>query len=71
MYDEGCTENKAKPLFIYFSYTILFTVTSTKQKGLGLRLRHVRNLPVVKIVLHLILIFLSVLFYAVRSLVFG
>jgi len=71
MYDEGCRENKAKPLFIYSIYSILFTVTSTTQKGLGLRLRHVRNLPVVRIVLPLILVFLSVIFYADRGLVFG
>jgi len=48
-----------------------FTVTSTKRKGLGLRLRNVHNLPVVKIVLHLVIAFLSVLFYADRGLVFG
>jgi len=48
MYDEGCRENNDKPLFIYFSYSILFTVMFITQKGLGLRLRHVRNLPVVK-----------------------
>jgi len=57
MYNDGCRENKVKPLFTYFSYTILFTVTSTTQKGLGLRLRPFRNLPVIKIVLPLILAF--------------
>jgi hypothetical protein len=71
MYVDGCRENKVKPLFIYFSYTVLFTVTSTTQNGLDLRLRHVRNLPVIKIVLHFLLAFLSVLFYADTGLVFG
>lgn len=71
MYDEGSSEDRTEPLFIHFSYTILFTVTATTQKELGLNLRHVRNLQVVKIVLDLMLAFLSALFYMQIVLVFG